>query len=120
MIKVKTTGQMLPFKSGTALPSPSQAPCYKYGGIMSIATTVSGILIDWGDTLPSAPCNFNIEEESIKIDRICADAINRVRRKPKGFSQKLKAKWKSLCTVFEVAGLKRRTPGATVIFDYYH
>jgi hypothetical protein len=26
MVKVKTTGQMLPFKSGTALPSPSQAP----------------------------------------------------------------------------------------------
>jgi hypothetical protein len=26
MIKVKTIGQMLPFKSGTALPSPSQAP----------------------------------------------------------------------------------------------
>jgi len=26
MIKVKTTGQMLPFKNGTALPSPSQAP----------------------------------------------------------------------------------------------
>jgi hypothetical protein len=26
MIKVKTTGQMLPFKSGTALPSPAQAP----------------------------------------------------------------------------------------------
>jgi len=26
MLKVKTTGQMLPFKSGTALPSPSQAP----------------------------------------------------------------------------------------------
>jgi len=25
--KVKTTGQMLPFKNGTALPSPSQAPC---------------------------------------------------------------------------------------------
>jgi len=28
MIKVKTTGQMLPSKSGTALPSPSQAPGY--------------------------------------------------------------------------------------------
>ncbi len=26
MIKVKTIGQMLPFKNGTALPSPSQAP----------------------------------------------------------------------------------------------
>ena len=26
MIKIKTTGQMLPFKSGTVLPSPSQAP----------------------------------------------------------------------------------------------
>ena len=26
MIKVKTIGQILPFKSGTALPSPSQAP----------------------------------------------------------------------------------------------
>jgi len=26
MIKVKTTGQILPFKSGTALPSPAQAP----------------------------------------------------------------------------------------------
>jgi hypothetical protein len=25
-MKAKTTGQMLPFKSGTALPSPSQAP----------------------------------------------------------------------------------------------
>jgi len=25
MLKVKTTGQMLPFKSGTALPSPAQA-----------------------------------------------------------------------------------------------
>jgi len=25
MIKVKTIGQILPFKSGTALPSPSQA-----------------------------------------------------------------------------------------------
>jgi hypothetical protein len=29
MIKVKTIGQMLPFKNGTALPSPSQAPDYK-------------------------------------------------------------------------------------------
>ncbi|MCD4812017.1 hypothetical protein K8R14_05495 [bacterium] len=29
MIKVKTTGQILPFKSGTALPSPSQAHGYK-------------------------------------------------------------------------------------------
>ena len=28
MIKVKTTGQILPFKSGTALPSPSQAHGY--------------------------------------------------------------------------------------------
>jgi len=27
MIKVKTTGQILPFKNGTALPSPSQAAC---------------------------------------------------------------------------------------------
>ena len=27
MIKVKTIGQILPFKNGTALPSPSQAPC---------------------------------------------------------------------------------------------
>jgi len=26
MLKVKTTGQILPFKSGTALPSPAQAP----------------------------------------------------------------------------------------------
>jgi hypothetical protein len=26
MIKVKTTGQIPPFKNGTALPSPSQAP----------------------------------------------------------------------------------------------
>jgi len=26
--KVKTTGQMLPFKNGTALPSPSQAACW--------------------------------------------------------------------------------------------
>jgi len=26
MLNVKTTGQILPFKSGTALPSPSQAP----------------------------------------------------------------------------------------------
>jgi len=26
MIKVKTIGQMLPFKNGTALPSPSPAP----------------------------------------------------------------------------------------------
>ena len=26
MIKVKTTDQILPFKNGTALPSPSQAP----------------------------------------------------------------------------------------------
>ena len=26
MIKVKTVGQMLTFKNGTALPSPSQAP----------------------------------------------------------------------------------------------
>jgi len=30
MIKVKTTCQILPFKSGTALPSPSQALCYTY------------------------------------------------------------------------------------------
>jgi len=35
MIKVKTTGQILPFKNGTALPSPSQAPgwalpCYYF------------------------------------------------------------------------------------------
>jgi hypothetical protein len=28
MIKIKTTGQMLPFKSGTALPSPSPVPGY--------------------------------------------------------------------------------------------
>ncbi|MBC2694240.1 MAG: hypothetical protein HF982_02990 [Desulfobacteraceae bacterium] len=28
MIKVKTTGQILPSKSGTALPSPAQAPGY--------------------------------------------------------------------------------------------
>ena len=27
MTKVKTIGQILPFKSVTALPSPSQAPC---------------------------------------------------------------------------------------------
>ena len=27
MIRVKTTGQILPFKSGTALPSPSPAQC---------------------------------------------------------------------------------------------
>jgi hypothetical protein len=26
MLKVKTTDQILPFKSGTALPSPAQAP----------------------------------------------------------------------------------------------
>jgi hypothetical protein len=86
---------------------------------MEALTTVSGISIDWKNTLPLAYCDFDIEEENIKIDKICADAINRIHREPKGFSQKLKAKWKSLCTVLEVAGLKKHTPGATVIFDYY-
>jgi len=39
MIKVKTTGQILPCKNGTALPSPSPAPCshfsYSVSGAIS-------------------------------------------------------------------------------------
>ena len=73
----------------------------KYRGIMKVLTTISGILMGWGGTLPPAPCDFNIskfnlEEENIKIDKICADAINRIDRTPISFLQSVREDLKSL------------------------
>ena len=49
MINVKTIGQMLPFKNGTALPSSSQAPCSPFficiasmAFLLSVSTDSSG------------------------------------------------------------------------------
>ena len=51
----------------------------KYGGMMDLATTISGVSTDWKNTSPIAPCDFvmpkiaNIEEERANIRKALKD-----------------------------------------------